>query len=359
MEAERFRAPCLMVPKALGEKAINLTRGLKLFNGKLKVQTIGDSLYVPLVKEPTPQEIKAIEGTLPEFKIFLHEFLKHEKHPHTLMEALEDKLPPHLLASLPRSIEFVGEIAIIEIPPELENYKGLLGETVLTMHKRVHTVLAKAGAVKGVYRLRDFEVLAGEGKTETIYREHGCTYHLDLGKVYFSPRLSQERLRVASQVKEGETVIDMFAGVGPFSILIAKKRTNVTVCAIDVNPDAVSYLKRNVHVNHVEGKVKPILGDAREVIKKELGEIADRVIMNLPERALEYVDAACAAVKPDGGILHYYEFTNASKPTEAAERRLLKAIKGTHRIVKGLPSARIVRETAPFTWQVAVDAEIH
>jgi len=359
MEAERVRAPCLRVPKALGEKAINLTRGLKLFNGKLKVQTIEDSLYVPLVKDPTLPEIEAIKGVLPEFKISLHEFPEHEKRPRTLMEALEDDLPPHLLASLPRSIDFVGEIAVIEIPPEHENHKRLLGETILRMHRRVHTVLAKAGAVRGVYRLRDFEVLAGEGKTETIYREHGCAYHLDLGKVYFSPRLSQERLRVASQVKEGETVIDMFAGVGPFSVLIAKKCTNVTVYAIDVNPDAMSYLKRNVHVNHVEGKVRPILGDAREVVGKELSGTADRVIMNLPERAVEYVDAACAAVKPEGGILHYYEFTNALNPTEAAESRLLEAIKGTHRIVKSFPSARIVRETAPFTWQVAVDAEIH
>ncbi|MEM2935856.1 MAG: class I SAM-dependent methyltransferase family protein [Candidatus Bathyarchaeia archaeon] len=344
MGAGRVKASCLRVPKALGEKAINLTRGLKLLNGKLKVQAIGDSL---------------IKEVLPEFEISFYEFPEHEKSPRTLVEALEDKLPPYLLASLPRSMDFVGEIVILEIPPELENYKRLLGETILRMHRRVHTVLAKAGTVKGVYRLREFEVLAGEGKTETIYREHGCTYHLDLGKVYFSPRLSQEHLRVASQVKEGETVIDMFAGVGPFSILIAKKRTNVTVYAIDVNPDAVSYLKRNVYVNRVEGKVKPVLGDAREVIKKELGGTANRVIMNLPERAMEYVDAACMAVKPEGGILHYYEFTNASNPTEAAESRLLEAIKGTHRIVKGIPSARIVRETAPFTWQVAVDVEIH
>jgi len=358
MEAERVRAPCLTVPKALGEKAISLTGGLKLFNGKLKVQAIGDSLYVPLVKEPTPPEIKVIKGSFPEFKISLHEFPEHEKRPHTLMEALEDKLPPHLLASLPRSIDFVGEIAVLEIPPELENYKGLLGETILRMHRRVHTVLAKAGAVSGVYRLRDFEILAGEGKTETLYREHGCTYHLDLGKVYFSPRLSQERLRVASQVKEGETVVDMFAGVGPFSVLIAKKRTNVTVYAIDLNPDAISYLKRNVYVNRVEGKVKPILGDAREVVKRELIGVADRVIMNLPERAMEYVDVTCEAIKPEGGILHFYGFMDASSSLEMTKSRLREAVEAANRRVKDFLSAVTVRETAPFTWQVVVDAEI-
>jgi len=358
MEAEGVRAPCLTVPKALGEKAINLTRGLKLFNGKLKVQAMEDSLYIPLVREPTSPEIKAIKGVLLEFEIFFHEFPEHERRPRTLLEALEDKLPPHLLASLPRSIDFVGEIVILEVPPELENHKRLLGETILTMHRRVHTVLAKAGAVRGVYRLRDFEVLAGEGKTETLYREHGCTYHLDLGKVYFSPRLSQEHLRVASQVKEGETVIDMFAGVGPFPILIAKKCKEVTVYAIDLNPDAVAYLKKNVHVNHVEGKVKPILGDAREVVKSELVEAADRVIMNLPERAMEYVDVACEAIKPEGGTLHYYGFTDASSSLEATKSRLCEAVEAANRRVKDFLSVRTVRETAPFTWQVVVDAEI-
>jgi len=358
MEAERVRAPCLRVPKALGEKAINLARGLKLFNGKLKVQTVGDSLYVPLVKETSPLEIIAIKGALPEFEIFFHEFPEHEKRPRTLMEALEDKLPPHLLASLPRSIDFVGGIAILEIPPELENYKKLLGETILRMHRRVHTVLAKAGAVKGVYRLRDFEVLAGEGKTETIYREHGCTYHLDLGKVYFSPRLSQERLRVASRVREGETVIDMFSGVGPFSILIAKKRTNVTVYAIDLNPDAVAYLQRNIDMNRVQGKVKPILGDAREVVKRELIGAADRVIMNLPERAMEYVGVACEAIKPEGGTLHFYGFMDASSSLETTKSRLREAVEAANRRVKDFLSAVTVRETAPFTWQVVVDAEI-
>ena len=105
---------------------------------------------------------------------------------------------------------------------ELEEYKKVIGEEILMIHKRVRTVLVKSGPVTGLYRTRGFEVIAGLKKTDTKYKEHGCVYYLDLAKVYFSPRLSHEHNRVASQVKEDETIIDMFAGVGPFSILIAK-----------------------------------------------------------------------------------------------------------------------------------------
>lgn len=352
------KAPCLKVPKALGERALRLAKKLAVFNRELKVQRVGDSLYIPLVKAPSTTQTEEIRSVLPEGEISVYTFPVHKKHAPTLIEALEDKLPPYLLASLPRSMDFVGGIAVVEVPPELERYKEALGEGVLETHRQVHTVLAKSGAVEGVYRTREFEVLAGEEKTDTDYREYSCTYHLDLAKVYFSPRLSNEHNRVADQVKEGETVIDMFAGIGPFSILIAKKVRNVGVYAIDVNPDAVAYLRKNIIVNRVQAKVTPILGDARQIIKEKLAGTADRVIMNLPEKATEYVDAACEALKPEGGIMHYYEFSRAPKPLETAQNRLIEAVRRTSREVKKVLSARTVREVAPFTWQVAVDAEI-
>jgi len=351
------KSPCLKVPKALGEKAIHLVRKLNLFNRELRVQQVEDYLYIPLMSKPLPMGIKELRGSLPKFEISTHRFSERTKRPLKLVDMLEDKLPPHLLASLPHAIDFVGDIAVVEIPPELENHKKIIGEAIMKTHKRVATVLAKSGAVEGVYRLREFEVIAGIRKTETIHREHGCVYHVDLAKAYFSPRLSHEHSRVASQVREGETVVDMFAGVGPFSILIAKRRENVRVYAIDVNPDAVDFLRRNVAVNRVEKKVVPVLGDARQVVRESFMGIADRVIMNLPERAIEYVDVACEAIKPEGGIMHYYEFTSAPNPRETAKVRLIEAMKRTNRNVNVL-LARTVRETAPFTWQVVVDAEI-
>jgi len=234
----------------------------------------------------------------------------------------------------------------------------MIGEAILKTHKRVHTVLAKSSAVGGLYRLRKFEVIAGEDKRETIHSEHGCTYHVDLSKAYFSPRLSYEHDRVASQVRENETVVDMFSGVGPFSILIAKRHRNVRVYAIDVNPDAVHYLKTNITVNRVKKRIVPILGDARQIVEQMLKGVADRVIMNLPEKALEYIDVACETIKAEGGIMHYYAFTSAPEPLETAKNRLIEAVKQTGRGVEKVLLARTVRLIAPYTWQVVVDAEI-
>ena len=351
-------APCLRIPKALGEKAIRIVRGLNLLNRELKVEQVEEYLCIPLNGEPLRPDIKEIERDLPEFEILTYRFHAHAKRPLKLVDILEETLPPHLLASVPHAIDFVGDIAIIEVPPEFEDHKKTIGEAILKTHKRVTTVLAKSGAVEGVYRLRELKVIAGVEKTATIHREHGCTYHVDLAKAYFSPRLSNEHNRVALQVKEGEMVVDMFAGVVPFSILIAKKCENVKVYAIDVNPDAVEFSKRNVAVNRVEHKVVPILGDVRQVVREQLIGVADRVIMNLPEKAIEYVDVACEVIKLGGGIMHYYEFTTTPDPLETARVRLSEAISQTNRNVKKILLARVVRATAPFTWQVVVDAEI-
>ena len=351
-------APCLKVPKILGEKAIVLARSLSLFNKDLKIHQVGDCLYIPLVTNPQTSHVDAFERDIPNFEVTTYRFPERVKHPLRIIDVLEDELPPHLLASLPHAIDFVGEIAVIEVPPELESYREIVGQAILKAHKHVQTVLGKAGAVEGTYRLRAFEVIAGLDTTETVHREYDCVYHVDLAKAYFSPRLSHEHNRVASLVRGGETVIDMFAGVGPFSILIARRCEDVQLFAIDANPDAIGLLKKNISANNVEKKVNPILGDVRDIVKNGLAGIADRVIMNLPERAIEYVDVACEAIKPIGGIMHYYEFTNAPKHREAARIRLIEVVREANRSVRKILSTRTVRATAPYTWQVAVDVEI-
>lgn len=349
---------CLKVDKTLGEKAIILVRKFSLLNRELRVKRVGDQLYIPLIDNPLPAHIEEFERQLSEFAVSVSSFDQHTKRPLKLVNQLQDRLPPNLLAVLPRAVDFIGDIAVVEIPPELEGRKQLIGEAILAMHKRVCTVLAKSGAVRGTYRLREFKVIAGLDKTETVHREHGCAYHLDLSKVYFSPRLSHEHNRVASQVGENETVVDLFAGVGPFSVQIAKKRRRVLVYAIDANPDAVRYLEKNIVANRVEKKIVAILGYARRIVDERLVGVADRVIMNLPERALEHVDVACKTIKTKGGIVHYYEFTDDPYPLETAKNRLIETVKQAGRNVKEVLLTRTVRVTAPYKWQVAVDVEI-
>ncbi len=150
----------------------------------------------------------------------------------------------------------------------------------------------------------------------------------------------------------------MFAGVGPFSILTAKRCKNAKIFAIDANPDAIQLLRRNIYANNVEEAVTPILGDVREVVKEGLVGVADHVIMNLPEAALDYVGVACEFLKPSGGIMHYYEFASAPNPLDGAKVRLVEGINKTDCSVDEILLARRVRATAPYAWQVVVDAKI-
>jgi len=349
---------CLRVPKKQGEKAIALTIEAKVVDKEFEVQRNEDFLYIPLISKPQEDTLKTLRVNGVTYQILTYTFQERKKQKPSLTEMLSTELPPHLLASLPHALDFVGDIAIIEVPQELDAYKKIIGEAVLKTNKNVRTVLAKAGAVSGTYRLRKFSVIGGETKTETVHRELGCQYAVDVAKAYFSPRLSYEHKRVVSLVKENETIVDMFAGVGPFSILIAKTHQNVKVYAIDANPNAFEYLKKNIRLNKAVGEVHPFLGDARRVVDEKVTGIADRVIMNLPEKAIEFVDPACKALKPRGGIIHFYSFVSAPNSLEATKLRLAEAVEKTGRKLTEVPFSRMVRETAPYEWQAVLDANV-
>ena len=347
-----------MVPRTSTEKALALLTQLELLDAGLRIQADNGYTHIPLSREPFAWELERIRNDFPDVKLCEYEFLERHEKITKLADLLSDKLPPHVLASLPHAVDFVGDIAVVEIPPELEPHKLAIGAAILKAHKRVRTVLSKSSPVNGVYRLRTYETIGGEAKTQTLHKEHGCIYHVDLAKAYFSSRLSYEHLRVASLVKENETIVDMFAGIGPFSILTAKRHSNVRVYAIDVNPDAYELLRKNMLVNRVMGKVTPILGDARQVVNERLTGVADRVIMNLPEKAVEYIDVACRALKPEGGVMHYYQFVDTPEPLGTARNRFAEAMKHSNRRLLRISETRIVRGIAPFKYQVVVDAEI-
>ncbi len=351
-----MKAYALKVPKKQGEAAIRLASTLCLLDKRLKILQKNGFLFIPLVQKPCSKMLYKL--SLDVFEVVFEEFVAQTKYAKKGVDAFAVCLPQHLQESFPRSIDFVGEIAIVEVPPELIDYKHVVGKAILESYKKVRTVLAKSGAVDGVYRLRSYEVIGGVSSMETVHRENGCKFFLDLSKVYFSPRLSYEHLRVASQVKERETVIDMFAGVGPFSVLAAKLCKKVKIYAVDVNPEAVKYLEKNVFANRVSGKVTPILGDVRKIVGEKMRGIADRVIMNLPERSLEYVDVACESLKPEGAVVHYYEFAKGSNATATVKKHLVEAVSKSGRCVQHISFTRIVREVAPFKWQIVIDAII-
>ncbi len=310
------------------------------------------------MRKPTIEEAEALETVLREVQIITDSFEERKpREPKTLQTILKGKLAPQLLVELPHSMDIIGHIAIIELTPALERYSREVGEAILETSKRVTTVLAKAGAVSGKHRVRALKIIAGKKETETVYKEHGCTFALDPTKVYFSPRLSSERLRITQKVRDDEVVLDMFAGVGPFSIQIAKKHSNVTVYAVDINPIAIQFLKRNILLNKVENVI-PILGDARNVVEENLTEKADRVIMNLPEDAMGFIDVACRAMRPSSGVIHYYGFWSGPNALKNAKETLKKTVEKAGRSVERVLDSRLVRPIAPYEWQVAIDIAI-
>ena len=349
---------CIQVPKIHGEKVLVLVNKLGISDRRREIQKNANFIYVPLIRQLEENELTILKTQVPDFQLATYVFPERKRQEKTLVEVLENQLPPHLLASLPRALDTVGDIAIIEIPPELKTHESFIGQAILKTHKNIRTVLAKVGAVSGTYRLREFDIIAGEHRTNTVHKEYGCKYYVDIAKMYFSPRLSYEHNRVASLVQKDETVVDLFVGVGPFSVLIAKNNEDAKVYAVDINPEAIEFLKRNIRLNRAENRVYPILGDAKQVIEDKLLGVADRVIMNLPETAIEFIDAACRATKSAGGTVHFYGFIRLPDSLENMKLRFSEAVEKAGRKVDRFFFAKTIRETAPYEWQIVLDAKI-
>ncbi len=268
-----------------------------------------------------------------------------------LRKLLRGVLTDEELGLISGGFDVIGDIAILRIRPELPLEKRrLAAEALMAAVPSIKSVWAQVTPVSGEYRIRGLEHLAGEERTTTIHREHGCSYLVDVAKVYFSPRLSGERLRVASLVRDGEVVHNLFAGVGPFSILIAKMAKGSKVYSSELNPDAYELMVRNVKLNGVEGSVIPLFGDALEHARMFRG--LNRVLLPLPDKALEYLPHAAAELRTLG-VAHVYLHVEGDSPEPRAMEMVRSAVPNLHPYY-----SRIVREIGPRVYQVVVDAAL-
>jgi tRNA (guanine37-N1)-methyltransferase len=276
------------------------------------------------------------------------------------MKKLTDILSNEDMACVCNSYDIVGSIAIIRLKETSEECRERIAEAIMHVHRNVKTVLAQSGAVEGNFRLRKLEYIGGENQTITVHKESGCRFAVDVERCFFSPRLSYERMRVARRIRDGEVVVNMFAGVGCFSIIIAKYSNVQKVYSIDVNLAAVYYMRENVRVNGVYEKVVPLLGDTKEIVDKRLRNVSDRVLMPLPEKALEYLPIAMLALKETGGWVHYYDFEHALKSENVVDKVKFKVsgrLKDLDVDFK-IPSGHVVRATGPNWYQVVLDMEV-
>jgi tRNA (guanine37-N1)-methyltransferase len=272
-----------------------------------------------------------------------------------LKKALENVLTKEENDELISAFDQIGEIIIVRIPDTLLPKKKIIGNALLEEVKIVRSVFYQASAVEGEFRTRDLEILAGEDNTETEYKEFGCRFKVDVKNAFFSPRLSTERERIANLIQNGEVLTNMFAGIGMFSIMAAKKK-KCTVYSLDINPIASKLCDVNSSLNKLTGRVISINGDASEIINNQLVDKSDRTLMLLPERSDEFLESAIKTTKNEG-IIHYYSHIHADKKSDAgklSEEHFLEVSPVKAEIL----DSKIVRPVGPRYYQTVVDVKI-
>ena len=272
----------------------------------------------------------------------------------SLKELLKDKVSAKELSLVRRSFEIIGDIVIIDIPDEVYHLKDLIVDAILKKHKHVKTVLRKTGEVEGVYRVAKYEIVYGK-ETETIVKEHGCRFLVDPTKVYYSVKLSGERERIAKLVKDGERVLVMFAGVGPYAIVIAKLANPAEVIGIELNPKAVEYFEKNIKLNKVDSKVKVYKGDVKEVLPKLEGKF-DRILMPSPYLAENFISTLRGKIRK-GGYVHYYTLAGREEEDEILPKKVKDLFK-EHGIEVEVENIRACGNYAPYVNRYVLDLRI-
>ncbi|MHA1303227.1 MAG: class I SAM-dependent methyltransferase [Candidatus Heimdallarchaeaceae archaeon] len=281
-------------------------------------------------------------------------FERKKLEPKNLTDALESIIPSDLHHLIPKSFDVIGNIAIVDIETELLPFKEEIGKKLFSLFPSIHTVYRKASAVSGERRIRELEYLAGEKECETIHKEYGVKIFVNVCEAYFSPRLGDEHNRVAKLVRAGETVVDLFSGIGSFPLHIAKNH-KADVYAVDMNPIAIKCLKHSIKLNKLKGNIFPFLGDCRDII--ESLPKADRVIMNLPGSSIEFLEVAKQLFKPNT-VLHFYSFV----PKEDAEKKIYdlleKRLQKFGWQIKEKLQFQKVRESAPYEIHACLDVSV-
>lgn len=276
-----------------------------LRNNECKLKKDKQFIYFPIKSFEIKNEILTNKNLkLNNFNIIIDDFEEYEKKIKTYKENLD--IPKNLKKYLPTSYDIIGNIALIKLPTELIEYKKNIGESILKSKKNIETIyLAKP--IEGELRIRKIEIISGKKQTKTIHKEFGLEFNVDVKYTYFSPRLANERKRIASLVKPGETVVDMFTGVAPYAIMIAKYSKAKIIYAIDKNKKAISLAQQNVKINNVVDKITLFNDDSKnigEILEKEK-KVADRIIMNLPFSAYDYFAYALDIIS-ENCVIHYY-----------------------------------------------------
>ncbi|MEM4280871.1 MAG: class I SAM-dependent methyltransferase family protein [Candidatus Caldarchaeum sp.] len=250
------------------------------------------------------------------------------------------------------SVKYLGHVALMRIPLGFKGSVEEVAQKLLREYSRVKTVVL-IERVEGVHRVPRTRVLAGLPVTETLHRENGIVYKLDVQKLMFSLGNSFERRRMRSLPRRGEVIVDMFAGVGQFTVPLAKSQAE-KVYAFEINPEAYRYLVENLKLNKVEHRVTAFLDDCRNAPSYGLEASANRVIMGYFPGTLDYLPTALKIVKVEGGYIHFHEL---AKPVDGWKDlyERCRAIADRQGFKLELEGKRGVKSYSPKLWHWVLD----
>jgi len=274
----------------------------------------------------------------------------YERFP-DLAELLGDEISSEERDLLPRGWFILGRVIIVKIDPKIEHLKGEIGKALIEIYPRCSSVLLDRG-IDGKFREPNREVIAGSEETETIHRENGVVFKIDPMRTMFSPGNLKERMRMGRHGRS-ETVVDMFAGIGYFTLPMAVHSRPKKIVAIEINPVAHKYLVENVRLNRVEEVVEPVLGDCARLAPKG---VADRVVMGYVGTTDQYLDAGIGALRP-GGVLHYHQTVPERLYPCEIEKEVAEAAERAGRPVKIERCAR-VKKYSPGMLHAVLDVRV-
>ena len=323
--------PCVRVARENGEAVRKRLAEAGALSGEYEIEVVDGELYIPIDRSANPSAIA------PGLDVVHRDPPRRESQ----------TLPADILGFEP-SYERLGDIVIID--EDDDDRARAIADAILDAALPAKTVLNRASPIEGELRVRQWDVVGGDG-TETVHREYGTEFELDIAEVYFSPRLATERHRIIKQVEADENCFDMFAGVGPFVIPAAKRGADCV--GVDLNGAAIEYLRRNAARNGVSDRVRAIHGDVRDVSGYD--GWADRILMNLPHSADDFLDTA-VALAGEECVIHYYDIQHDSDPFAPGERAIRAAAEPTYDVT--VETRHEVRSYAPHEVNVCLDVRL-
>ncbi|MFX0018493.1 MAG: class I SAM-dependent methyltransferase family protein [Candidatus Hermodarchaeota archaeon] len=273
-----------------------------------------------------------------------------------LKEKLRDSLSEEELSLLPRGFQILGTVIVLKLNSKLVKNKFLIGEKCLKIFPNFRSVYLNLGKVVGAFRKPEkIELIAGEDNPIVEHKEHDVIYRFDITKIIFSKGNINERKYLATLVRDGEIIVDMFAGIGYFSLPIARHAKPAKIYSIELNIESYNYLEKNVKLNHLEELIIPIHGDCKEEVIKlsKSGIKADRVIMGVFPAPKEYIKEALTLLKENGTTYHYEGIVERGNYLSLFQE--FEDIANTKKIKCEILSKRYVKSYGPNLFHAVID----